>query len=189
VRDFIGAIVLFVLLLSASAPAAGPSAQEHASFLARMGRLVHSSCNRIEGIGMGQTREQARRNCCYFGTRPIVEEGTAYSPTSRRWYAVIRYREEEPVDIVEQLRGFHPWATFTGVLPMTVCQDAADEIDRLRASYPRWRSITEPPPPGQPVLLFTDHLDGFVWIGRRGLLPPDVTHWMPLPGPPATFKG
>jgi hypothetical protein len=39
-----------------------------------------------------------------------------------------------------------------------------------------------------PVLLFTDHLDGFVWIGRRGLLPPDVTHWMALPEKPSTFK-
>lgn len=91
---FIKAVALF-LFLSASAPAAQPSsasAQEHASFLARIGRLVHSSCGRIEGIGTGQTREQARRNCCYFGTRQIVEEGVAYSPTIRRWFAVIRYR-------------------------------------------------------------------------------------------------
>jgi hypothetical protein len=106
------------------------------------------------------------------------------------------------VDIAQQLRGFHPWDTFTGRVPMTVCQDAADEIDTLRwhkvrseniigrllESVPRWRSIDDPPPPGVPVLLFTDHLDGFVWIGRRGLLPPDVTHWMALPEKPSTFK-
>lgn len=90
-RDFIVTVVLFVFLSSA-APAAGPTAQDHASYLARIGRLVHSSCNRIEGIGTGQTRESARRNCCYFGQRQIVEEGAAYSPTSRRWFAVLRYR-------------------------------------------------------------------------------------------------
>jgi hypothetical protein len=90
-RDIMGAVVLFVFLSSA-APAAGPTAQAHASYLARIGRLVHSSCGRIEGIGTGQTADQARRNCCYFGRRQIVEEATAYSPTARRWFAVIRYR-------------------------------------------------------------------------------------------------
>lgn len=67
--------------------------------------------------------------------------------------------------------------------------ESADEIEQLRAAAQRWRTIDEPPPPGEPVLLFTDHLDGFIWIGRRGLLPPDVTHWMPLPSKPSTFKG
>ena len=89
--------VLFLLMLSAPSVQAEnvrPSAnvQEHASLLARIGRLVHSSCGKIEGIGMGQTRESARRNCCYFGTRPIAEEATAYSSSTGRWYAVIRYR-------------------------------------------------------------------------------------------------
>jgi hypothetical protein len=36
----------------------------------------------------------------------------------------------------------------------------------------------------KPVLFFTNHLDGFMWIGRRGLLPNDVSHWCPLPAPP-----
>ena len=54
--------------------------------------LVHSSCNRWEGIGMGSTPEAARRNCCFFGKRQIVEEGVAYSPARRMWFAVIRYR-------------------------------------------------------------------------------------------------
>jgi hypothetical protein len=73
------------------------SAQEHATIIARRGTLVHSQCSQTEGIGMGSTPEQARRNCCFFrdamaGRRVIVEEGVAYSPVTRRWYAVIRYR-------------------------------------------------------------------------------------------------
>lgn len=68
------------------------SAQEHATIIARRGTLVHSSCGQTEGIGSGSTPEQARRNCCYFGKRVIVEEGVAYSPVRRRWFAVIRYR-------------------------------------------------------------------------------------------------
>lgn len=68
------------------------SAQEHATIIARRGSLVHSHCNQYEGIGMGSTPEQARRNCCFFGKRVIVEEGVAYSPARRMWFAVIRYR-------------------------------------------------------------------------------------------------
>jgi len=68
------------------------SAQDHATIIARRGTLVHSHCGQTEGIGIGSTPEAARRNCCFFGRRPIVEEGVAYSPVTRRWYAVIRYR-------------------------------------------------------------------------------------------------
>ena len=68
------------------------SAQDHAVVIARRGSLVHSSCGQYEGIGTGSTPEQARRNCCFFGKRVIVEEGCAYSPVARRWFAVIRYR-------------------------------------------------------------------------------------------------
>ena len=68
------------------------SAQEHATIIARRGTLVHSQCSQTEGIGMGSTPEAARRNCCFFGKKVIVEEGIAYSPATRRWYAVIRYR-------------------------------------------------------------------------------------------------
>jgi hypothetical protein len=60
------------------------SAQDHAVVIARRGSLVHSSCGQYEGIGTGSTPEAARRNCCFYGTRVIVEEG--------RWFAVIRYR-------------------------------------------------------------------------------------------------
>lgn len=68
------------------------TAQDHAIVLARRGTLVHSACSQVEGIGVGATPDQARRNCCYFGRRVIVDEGVAYSPATRRWYAVIRYR-------------------------------------------------------------------------------------------------
>jgi hypothetical protein len=68
------------------------SAQDHAVVIARRGSLVHSHCNQYEGIGMGSTPEVARRNCCFFGKRVIVEEGVAYSPARRMWFAVIRYR-------------------------------------------------------------------------------------------------
>ena len=68
------------------------TAQDHAVVIARRGSLVHSSCGQYEGIGTGSTPEAARRNCCFFGKRVIVEEGVAYSPVARRWFAVIRYR-------------------------------------------------------------------------------------------------
>ena len=68
------------------------TAQDHATIIARRGTLVHSSCGQCEGIGCGSTPEAARRACCFFGKRVIVEEGCAYSPVTRRWYAVIRYR-------------------------------------------------------------------------------------------------
>ena len=68
------------------------SAQEHATIIATRGALIHSGCSQYEGIGCGSTPEAARRNCCFFGRRPIVEEGVAYSPARRQWFAVIRYR-------------------------------------------------------------------------------------------------
>jgi hypothetical protein len=95
---------LFALLVCLAAVSAqadtrvvvrGPAvvtAQDHATIIARRGSLVHSHCNQYEGIGMGSTPEAARRNCCFFGKRVIVEEGVAYSPARRMWFAVIRYR-------------------------------------------------------------------------------------------------
>jgi hypothetical protein len=94
-------LALIVCLAAVSAHAdtrvvvRGPAvvtAQDHATIIARRGALVHSQCNQYEGIGMGSTPEAARRNCCFFGKRLIVEEGVAYSPIRRMWFAVIRYR-------------------------------------------------------------------------------------------------
>lgn len=67
------------------------SAQDHAVAIARRGSLVHSACNRREGIGMGSTPQAAERNCCFYGRYRIVERGVAYSPVRRMWFAVIRY--------------------------------------------------------------------------------------------------
>lgn len=87
---------LLLAVVAASASAAGPTvivtAQDHATIIARRGVLVHSKCGQYEGIGCGSTPEQARRNCCFYGRRQIVEEGVAYSPARRQWFAVIRYR-------------------------------------------------------------------------------------------------
>ncbi|NBX73325.1 MAG: hypothetical protein EBQ89_03400 [Alphaproteobacteria bacterium] len=98
-RSVLAALVLSAMVSVAAADtvivrggAAVISAQDHATIIARRGTLVHSHCGQTEGIGMGATPEAARRNCCYFGRRQIVEEGVAYSPVTRRWYAVIRYR-------------------------------------------------------------------------------------------------
>jgi hypothetical protein len=70
------------------------SAQQDAEAMARTGILRHCGRNggQVEGIGCGPTPEAARRNCCFFGQRQIVEEGVAYSPVRRQWFAVIRYR-------------------------------------------------------------------------------------------------
>jgi hypothetical protein len=98
-------LALFMLLASTAAAetvvvARRPvivTAQDHAVVLARRGTLIHSSCGQTEGIGCGATAQQARANCCYYrdamaGRRVILEEGVAYSPATRRWFAVIRYR-------------------------------------------------------------------------------------------------
>jgi len=65
----------------------GPDAEHELRFEQALG-----VANQHEGIGMGATPEAARRNCCLFGKRQIVEEGVAYSPARRQWFAVIRYR-------------------------------------------------------------------------------------------------
>lgn len=72
-------------------PVAVVTAQDHAVVIARRGSLIHSSCGQTEGIGCGSTPEKARKNR-FFGQRQIAEEGVAFSPVTRRWYAVIRYR-------------------------------------------------------------------------------------------------
>ena len=94
--------MVLVLLVAATAtaqdtvivrgPATVVTAQDHALVLARRGTLVHSHCNQWEGIGTGSTPDQAKRNCCFYGRRVIVEEGVAYSASARKWFAVIRYR-------------------------------------------------------------------------------------------------
>ena len=69
------------------------SAQQDADQMALTGVLRHCGRNggRREGIGTGPTLEAALRNCCFYGRYKIVEQGVAYSPARRQWFAVIRY--------------------------------------------------------------------------------------------------
>jgi hypothetical protein len=91
-RLLLACLVALVCFTAEAAPTVVVTAQDHATVIARRGVLVHSSCGQYEGIGCGSTPEAARRNCCFFGKRVIVEEGVAYSPARRQWFAVIRYR-------------------------------------------------------------------------------------------------
>ena len=69
------------------------TAQGVANLLAREGRLRHPGGNPYpyEGVGMGSTPDQALRNCCYSGQRPVADEGVAQGPNGR-WFACRRYR-------------------------------------------------------------------------------------------------
>ena len=91
-RFFLACLVALACLTVEAAQTVVVTAQDHATIIARRGVLVHSSCGQYEGIGCGSTPDAARRNCCFFGKRVIVEEGVAYSPARRQWFAVIRYR-------------------------------------------------------------------------------------------------
>ena len=71
----------------------GSCAQSHATVIARRGSLVHSGCGQVEGIGFSTVSPDAAvRSCCFWGQRPAVEIGTAWSPIRRGWFAVVRYR-------------------------------------------------------------------------------------------------
>lgn len=70
------------------------SAQADAELIASRGQLRHCGRNggRREGIGMGSTPQAALANCCFNNGRyRIVEQGVAWSPVRRMWFAVIRY--------------------------------------------------------------------------------------------------
>lgn len=70
------------------------SAQQAAEDMARTGVLRHCgrAGGRRDGIGMSSAGpDAALRSCCYFGRYRIHEQGVAYSPLRRAWFAVIRY--------------------------------------------------------------------------------------------------
>ncbi len=91
------ALSLFTATLSSTAEAqtttmrAPSTAQQDAETMARTGILQH--CGRaggaIEGIGFGQSRESAIKNCCYWGQRKPREVGTCRG--HRGWFACVRY--------------------------------------------------------------------------------------------------
>lgn len=89
----------FVLALGAvSAKAADTftvtiiSAQRAADDMARTGIMRHCgrAGGRREGVGFGQTPEQALANCCYWGRYRVYEKAVAQGP--RGWFAVVRYQ-------------------------------------------------------------------------------------------------
>lgn len=69
------------------------TAQQDAETMARTGILKHcrTAGGRLEGIGCGASREQAIRNCCFWG-RPYIEIGVARSIRTGRYFAVVRYK-------------------------------------------------------------------------------------------------
>ena len=69
------------------------TAQADAETMARTGILRHcrTAGGRLEGIGCGASREEAIRNCCYWG-RPYIEIGVARSIRTGRYFAVVRYK-------------------------------------------------------------------------------------------------
>ena len=69
------------------------TAQQAAEDMARTGILRHCgrAGGRVEGIGMGSSRDHAIRSCCFWGQRQPVEIGVAQGRNGR-WYACVRYR-------------------------------------------------------------------------------------------------
>ena len=95
------ALLFLTLVLSSFAVQAAESvttitittAQADAETMARTGILRHcrTAGGRLEGIGCGASREEAIRNCCYWG-RPYIEIGVARSIRTGRYFAVVRYK-------------------------------------------------------------------------------------------------
>jgi len=89
-------LIAAVLICMASVGLAkdtGFSAQDDAEVMARTGVLRHLGRNggRREGVGMASTPEGALRRCCYYGRYRIFDQGVAWSPARRMWFACIRY--------------------------------------------------------------------------------------------------
>lgn len=70
----------------------GLSAHQSASISASTGVMAHRGGSfRYEGVGFSSaSADAALRNCCYWGTRPVVESAVVRG--SRGWFACVRYR-------------------------------------------------------------------------------------------------
>jgi hypothetical protein len=101
----VGECVLLVLFVCASIVDAAPrrasnpvrasvglSAHQSASISASTGVMAHRGGSfRYEGVGFSSaSADAALRNCCYWGTRPVVESAVVRG--SRGWFACVRYR-------------------------------------------------------------------------------------------------
>lgn len=89
-------------------------------------------------------------------------------------------------DIVERLRAITGQAGDHG--DVQLCDEAADEIERLRAER-RWIPVSERLPPEETLVMAYDGEDVFeskLWDGRWDWeLDADVSHWIALPEPPS----
>lgn len=68
------------------------TAQGVAERMAQTGQCRHfgNPTGGYEGVGFSpNSPEQAKRNCCYYGRRPIRDVGVARGP--RGWFACVRY--------------------------------------------------------------------------------------------------
>jgi hypothetical protein len=68
------------------------TAQGVANYLASIGRIGHFGGNpyAAEGVGMGATPDQAIRNCCFYGKRPIADQGVCRGANGY-YFACCRY--------------------------------------------------------------------------------------------------
>lgn len=67
--------------------------QDAAANMARIGRIGHfgnPSRFPFEGVGCGSTPDQAVRNCCFYGRRPLADQGVAQGANGM-WFACCRY--------------------------------------------------------------------------------------------------
>jgi hypothetical protein len=110
-------------------------------------------------------------------------------------------REQKMTDIIERLRR---WChDVYAQSAQDLMEEAATEIEQLRRDARYWRAMHEhnspepqwmdrsqvsPSDPTRQCLLYTDKLEGFIWIGRKGVLPADVSHWMYLPAQPSAGR-
>ncbi len=68
------------------------TAQGAANYMASILRMGHhgNPTGGYEGVGMGATPQQAISNCCYYGRRPLRDQGVAQGANGM-WYACCRY--------------------------------------------------------------------------------------------------
>ena len=68
------------------------SAAKAAAYMASLGRIGHFGGNpyAAEGVGSGGSPDQAIRNCCFYGRRPIADQGVAQCANGQ-WFACCRY--------------------------------------------------------------------------------------------------
>jgi hypothetical protein len=109
---------------------------------------------------------------------------------ARRGYDDTMQAGEDITDVVTVLRGVGfssvaPEAGDSASLLHRVVMAAADEIEHLRSER-RWVPVDERlPDQEQRVLVVLNGEAKSAWYYPPGKFQPEITHWMPLPEPPA----